>query len=218
MAEYKSSYTGEQIDGGIAKANTAVQPADLSSYQAKIDSSNKLSADLITDGETNKIVTASDKNDWSGKQDALISGTNIKTINDNSILGEGNLEIQSSAPFDVKEINYSNPDDWDANTDQPTEAVIDDVASNNYNSIHVTGIPISENVEASTYFYAQSTATDNVQDTIFIKSFTRFDEGDAEEQEPAKIVRIVFTKQYEDGDYIYSFEEEDYILGGSSSL
>lgn len=30
----------------------------------------------------------------STKQDALISGTNIKTINDQSILGEGNIEIE----------------------------------------------------------------------------------------------------------------------------
>lgn len=30
----------------------------------------------------------------SGKQDKLISGTSIKTINGNSILGSGNLEIQ----------------------------------------------------------------------------------------------------------------------------
>ena len=28
-----------------------------------------------------------------GKQDTLVSGTNIKTINGNSILGEGNIEI-----------------------------------------------------------------------------------------------------------------------------
>ena len=32
--------------------------------------------------------------DISGKQDLLVSGTNIKTINDESILGEGNIEIK----------------------------------------------------------------------------------------------------------------------------
>ena len=56
MAEYQSSYTGTEIDAGIGKANTAVQPADLSS-----------------------------------KQDTLVSGTNIKTINGTSVLGNGNL-------------------------------------------------------------------------------------------------------------------------------
>jgi hypothetical protein len=36
-------------------------------------------------------VTTSDKSTWSGKQDALVSGTNIKTINGASILGAGNI-------------------------------------------------------------------------------------------------------------------------------
>ena len=39
-------------------------------------------------------VTSSDKTTWSGKQDALVSGTNIKTINGASILGSGNIEIE----------------------------------------------------------------------------------------------------------------------------
>lgn len=60
MANYKSRYTGEEIDAGIAKANTALQ----------------------------------EHQDLSGKQDKLVSGTNIKTINGNSILGEGNLVIE----------------------------------------------------------------------------------------------------------------------------
>lgn len=60
MAEYKSRYTGEEIDAGIAKANTAIQ----------------------------------EHQDLSGKQDVLESGTNIKTINGQSILGEGNINIQ----------------------------------------------------------------------------------------------------------------------------
>ena len=58
MADYISLYTGSQIDSGIGKANTAVQPADLES-----------------------------------KQDTLVSGTNIKTINGQNILGSGNITI-----------------------------------------------------------------------------------------------------------------------------
>ena len=38
-------------------------------------------------------VTSSDKTTWSGKQDALVSGTNIKTINNESLLGSGNITI-----------------------------------------------------------------------------------------------------------------------------
>ena len=40
-------------------------------------------------------VTTTDKSTWSGKQDALVSGTNIKTINNTSILGSGNIDVQT---------------------------------------------------------------------------------------------------------------------------
>lgn len=53
-----------------------------------------LDADDISDSSTtNKFVTASDKTTWSWKQDALVSWTNIKTINSQSILWSGNLSI-----------------------------------------------------------------------------------------------------------------------------
>lgn len=37
----------------------------------------------------------------SGKQDTLVSGTNIKTINDNSILGSGNINIKGGTTPDI---------------------------------------------------------------------------------------------------------------------
>ena len=68
MAEYKSRYTGEEIDAGIAKANTAIQ----------------------------------EHQDLSGKQDTLISGTSIKTINNQSLLGSGNIDIQAGGSVDTE--------------------------------------------------------------------------------------------------------------------
>lgn len=63
--------------------------------QAEIDSSHKLSADNVDDASTtNKFVTSAEKSTWNGKQNALVSGTNIKTINNESILGSGNITIQ----------------------------------------------------------------------------------------------------------------------------
>lgn len=38
-------------------------------------------------------LTANDINNWNNKQDELVSGTNIKTINNESILGSGNISI-----------------------------------------------------------------------------------------------------------------------------
>ena len=47
--------------------------------------------------EVRPYVTEVEKHNWSAKQDALVSGTNIKTINNESILGAGNIEIQGGA-------------------------------------------------------------------------------------------------------------------------
>ena len=43
-----------------------------------------------------KGITQNDITAWNEKQNALVSGTNIKTINNQSVLGEGNLDIDVS--------------------------------------------------------------------------------------------------------------------------
>ena len=77
MANYKSIYTGQEIDAGIAKANTAIQ-------------------------------------DVSNKQDTLVSGTNIKTINNQSLLGSGNITI-SGGSSGLKEVYVNNATGNDSN-------------------------------------------------------------------------------------------------------
>ena len=55
--------------------------ADLvAGLQSEITSTNKLSADLISDGTTNKTVTATEKSTWNGKQDALSNATVLSGI------------------------------------------------------------------------------------------------------------------------------------------
>lgn len=72
---------------------------DLSNYYNKGEVDSKLTdkaaaSDLTAHtSNTNIHVTASDKSTWSGKQDALVSGTNIKTINNESLLGSGNIAL-----------------------------------------------------------------------------------------------------------------------------
>lgn len=48
----------------------------------------------------NKVATVNDIPDISTKQDTLVSGTNIKTINNQSILGSGNITIQGGGTVD----------------------------------------------------------------------------------------------------------------------
>ena len=56
--------------------------------------------------EVNGVVTATGGNStsWNAKQDALVSGTNIKTINGNSVLGSGDLVVSGggSTPIDIQ--------------------------------------------------------------------------------------------------------------------
>ena len=47
MADYNSTYTGAQIDAGIAAANTATQPADIA-LMVESDVTGVSGADAIT--------------------------------------------------------------------------------------------------------------------------------------------------------------------------
>lgn len=80
---------------------TDAQGADLSNYYTKSETSGATeistalaskadTATTYTKTETDNAITAA----TSTKQDTLVSGTNIKTINNESILGSGNINIQ----------------------------------------------------------------------------------------------------------------------------
>ena len=71
----KPTYTAEEV--GALPVSTDI-PSSL--------------ADL-SDDTTHRVVTDAEKSTWSGKQDTLVSGTSIKTINNESLLGSGNISI-----------------------------------------------------------------------------------------------------------------------------
>ena len=88
--------TNKKIILTLENGNTIDVPVGdlVAGLQTEITSTNKLDADLVDDTtSSHKFVSASEKNTWSGKQDALVSGNNIKTVNNQSILGSGNLQI-----------------------------------------------------------------------------------------------------------------------------
>lgn len=51
--------------------------------------------------EVRPYTTQAEKDAWSAKQDALVSGTNIKTINGESLLGEGNITIEGGGTINI---------------------------------------------------------------------------------------------------------------------
>lgn len=95
--------------GGTTKALSAQQGVVL---KALVDAKVAI-ADIINDvttGGTTKVLSAQQgvilkglidslTSTVAGKQDILVSGTNIKTINGNSILGSGNLVITSGSSW-----------------------------------------------------------------------------------------------------------------------
>lgn len=52
-------------------------------------------------------ISAQDIADWNDKQEELVSGTNIKTVNSQSLLGDGDLVVTA----DVSKITNSDIDD-----------------------------------------------------------------------------------------------------------
>ena len=95
--------------------------ADLvSGLQSEITSTNKLSADLIADGTTNKVVTASEKSTWNGKQDALsnanvLSGiTSTKVSNWDSAATNSHTHSNKSVLDGIKATDITN---WNSKTD-----------------------------------------------------------------------------------------------------
>ena len=103
MADYKSTHTGLEIDEAVNKATLVeANPVLSASESEKLKSINiagakyKISGGVWGDIEGDISNQTDLVQKLTEKQDALISGTNIKTINNESILGEGNLEITTA--------------------------------------------------------------------------------------------------------------------------
>ena len=80
-----------------------------------------LKSDLNTLATKEELATKADTSSLSSKQDTLVSGTNIKTINGETILGSGNLVIQSGTS------------NWDDIQGKPQFAEV--ATSGNYNDL-----------------------------------------------------------------------------------
>lgn len=170
MAEYKSAYTGQQIDAAIgAVAN---------------------------------------------KQDTLVSGTNIKTINNNSILGSGNLVISGGGGSNEKIVDAQDPTQWDDDNNKPTDAVIADIATGSYLAVGLGNIPVMPEeapdfVVGGTYILA--TQYDSSEFNTHARFYVKFDEGDEDESEPPYMEVVHFIAQPSDDDDPTS--EIEYVFG-----
>ena len=117
-----------------ASAASGITSQDISNWNAKLDSS------ALTPYYTSAQTDTAISNATSGKQDTLVSGTNIKTINNQSLLGSGNIEIQggSGGGSNIIEITQA---EYDALTEYTQGAmyVITDAQEINMDNYATTG-------------------------------------------------------------------------------
>ena len=153
-------YNKTEVDGKLALKADKSEIPDTSEFITKEEYNPKelATAKALTQLNETKadktelpdVSTFATKTELNAKQDTLVSGTNVKTINNESILGEGNITIEggmdentelliSSALVDlndrkidateVKE-NYQKKGDYATNTKVDTKANISDVPTN----------------------------------------------------------------------------------------
>ncbi len=78
-----SSTDKTKLDGVATNANNYSHPANHA-------------PSIITQDASNRFVTDTEKSTWNAKQAALVSGTDIKTINSTSLLGAGNINLNDT--------------------------------------------------------------------------------------------------------------------------
>lgn len=95
QAEYDALPTSAKTDTSKMYVITDAEAGDLTNYYTKTETNTLLggkadTATTYTKTEVDNAITAA----TATKQDTLVSGTNIKTINNESLLGSGNIDIQ----------------------------------------------------------------------------------------------------------------------------
>ena len=88
------------VNSGVTEAVVAqvgTNTGAITTINSSAVMNSGITSDLVTTynthvANTNIHVTSDQKTAWTNKQDALVSGTNIKTINNTSILGSGNID------------------------------------------------------------------------------------------------------------------------------
>lgn len=91
--------TDVRVNGSsVVSNNIAYVLVPVKTSQLTNDGENGINPYLSTETDPTvpsyvKTITRADINSWNNKQDSLVSGSNIKTINNTSLLGSGNINV-----------------------------------------------------------------------------------------------------------------------------
>lgn len=207
MANYKSSYTGAEIDAGIAKANTALQEhQDISGKVDKVEGKG-LSTNDYTTAEKEKLAGI----DMSEKQDTLVSGKNIKTINNQSLLGSGNITIQGGGGSDlpiVNVIDFGATGDGSTDDTQAIQDALDSVSTGG-----TIFFPKGVYMLSTCLFNASISGTSHAIE-VYSNQRLYFEEGATLKRGAAAVNHMLFTHN-ESGATGYTGAENIEIIGAT---
>ena len=100
--------TSRKINNNPLSSDVTLTASDVGALPSSTVIPDEL-ADL-SDDSTHRLVTDAEKSTWNGKQDTLVSGTNIKTVDGESLLGLGNIDTTF-----IVEVTYdTDTDTWHA--------------------------------------------------------------------------------------------------------
>lgn len=80
--------------------------------------SGDYTTDQITETTGRTFVSAEDRAKWEAKQQKLVSGTNLRTVNGETLLGGSNIEITPESIEAAKKVHTHEPDDINTNDDK----------------------------------------------------------------------------------------------------
>lgn len=122
-----------QINSSVSgKVDTSVFATYTANTKTEIDDAVSLKADSSRVDEIEEVTASALVELHSTKQDILVSGTNIKTINNQSLLGSGNIEIQggSGGGSNIIELTQAEYDALTAYTEDAIYVITDSQAIN----------------------------------------------------------------------------------------
>lgn len=104
-ASTKPTYTASEVGALPDSTTIPTKTSDLTNDSGFITGYTE--TDPVFTASAAHGITSSDITNWNGKQAALVSGTNIKTINSTSLLGSGNIAVQPTlvSGTNIKTVN-----------------------------------------------------------------------------------------------------------------